>query len=146
MYFMTQVPLPRCTCSQVILFCTSEEQSFLCGISFYSVPQTCYISLMIILGREVLSVVWGMHCPVCAGFPAEMCYCPHSSMGSCFCPPANCKQTSLSSAKWNPTSGHGLLFLSETPDFPESFSPQLFKASLDRICTAGKVNTSMTTH
>lgn len=69
----------------VMLFGTSQEQvSSVTPASSQFLRQVMLAGKMIILGKEVCSVVRGMQCPVC-WFPTGMCYCPHSSMGSCFC-------------------------------------------------------------
>lgn len=86
MHFMTQIPLLWCTHAQAMLFAHQKSRIFsVVSASSQFLRHVMLAGKIIVLGREVLSVVWGMHCPVCAGFPAKMCYCPHSSMGSYFC-------------------------------------------------------------
>lgn len=53
----------------VMLFGTSQEQvSSVAPASSQFLRQVMLAGKMIILGKEVCSVVRGMHCPVCAGF------------------------------------------------------------------------------
>lgn len=148
MYFMTQIPLPWCSHAWTIFFAHQKSRVFsVASASSQFHRHAILAGKIIVLGRQVLSVVWGMHCPVCADFPAVLL--PTFLHGELLLPPANWKQTSLSSAKWNPTSGYGL-FLNGNLDFAENFSPRLFKAILDIVCTtgnqfsaAGRVNTRL---
>lgn len=84
-YFMTQIPLPRCTCSRVMLFCTSEVLSFCCGISFCSFTRSHYIGWQggTFGGR-------GVGCGVRDGLPgahqlSQTRYSPRPPTGSCSC-------------------------------------------------------------